>query len=114
MYRDDHDRPICTSEKLLRGRPAEPVPRSAGTPTPCYRCPKKNPQEAAGVERDLPRAKAAVELYYQVQGTAGVCLSAEDASDPIIARNLGIVQEIIEEKQTHDLAAVIAATQPDT
>lgn len=107
MYRDDHDRPISTSEKLLRGRPAEPVPRPVGIPTPCYRCPKKNPQEAAGVERDLTRALAAVELYYQVQGTAGACLSPDDADDPIIVRNLGIVQQIMEEKRANRLAAGI-------
>lgn len=91
----------------MRGRPAEPVPRPIRAPAPCYRCPKKNPQEAAGVERDLPRTIAAVELYYQVQGTAGACLTDEDANDPIVIRNLGVVQQIIEEKQAHSLAASI-------
>lgn len=109
MYRDEADQPICTAEKLLRGRPAEPVPRPIGTPTPCYRCPKKNPQEATGVQRDLPRAMAAVELYYQVQGTAGACLTSEDAADPILMRNLGIVRQIIEETHVAEVTAAIAA-----
>jgi hypothetical protein len=107
MYRDDHDKPICSAEKLQRGRPPAPVPRPAGTPTPCYRCPKKNPLEAQGVERDLARALAAIELYYRVQGTAGACLSPEIASDPITVRNLGIVRKIIEEKQANNIAAGI-------
>jgi len=107
MYRDDHDKPISTAEKLMRGRPAEPVPRPVGTPTPCHRCPKKNPQEAGGVERDLRRAVAAIELYYQVQGTAGACLSPATSSDPVTIRNLGIVRKIIEEKQLQTAAGIL-------
>ena len=81
-------------QKVLRA--GKCVPRPPGSPTPCWKCPKKNPEHGARLERALPQAARCLDLYYQVQGSAGACLSPAERGDAIVRRNLGIAHAVLE------------------
>lgn len=72
-----------------------------GAKPPCWRCPKKNPTEGKRLEKSLPRAIKAIEIFYEIQGTSGRSLG--DNPDPIVMRNMGIVQEILDEAKSYHL-----------
>ena len=76
-------------------RLGEPVARPRGAPTPCWSCPKKSPEHARPIERAFPKIIRTINLYFQVRGTGGQCLSTEERSDRIIRRNLGIVDALV-------------------
>jgi len=66
-----------------------------GSPTPCWSCPKQNPTRGQRLERALPKVTRALNLYYQVRGSAGQCLAQPEREDAIVRRNLGIVDVLI-------------------
>ena len=72
-------------------RLGEKVRRPPDTLLPCWKCPKQSPAAAAGCERDMERIARTVRLYFEVQATAGRCLSEREAADRLLARHLAIV-----------------------
>jgi hypothetical protein len=76
-------------------RAGQPVCRPPGSPTPCWKCPKGSPAQSAGLERDLDKIGATVDLYFRVRATAGRCLSQREAADLLTVRNLSIVEAIV-------------------
>ena len=82
------------------------VRRPPGTLLPCWKCPKQNPALAAGCERDLDRIARTVRLYFEVQATAGRCLSDRQAADRLLARNLALVDAVVRRVATSQTLAV--------
>jgi hypothetical protein len=76
-------------------RLGQPVRRPADALLPCWKCPKQNPAAAAGCQRDLDRIARTVRLYFEVQATAGRCLSDRQAADRLLARHLAIVGVVV-------------------
>jgi hypothetical protein len=68
-----------------------PVRRPPGSPTPCWQCPKQNPAQGSGCERDLERIQRTLRLYFEVRATAGRALSNREAADRLLMRNLALV-----------------------
>ncbi len=98
LYDDDH------RVVMRQGRPLRRPPSS---PTPCWKCPKQSPALAAGCERDLDRIHRTLELYYQVRATAGRLLSDREAADPLLARNLAIVDAIVRKWELAQMARAV-------
>jgi len=98
LYDDNHRRVL---------RLGEPVARPQGAPTPCWRCPKKSPEHARPVERALPKITRTINLYFQVRGTAGQCLSPAERNDRIIRRNLGIVEVLVTRAERESFSAAM-------
>jgi hypothetical protein len=76
-------------------RLGEPVRRPPGTLLPCWKCPKQSPAAATGCERDIDRIAHTVRLYFEVQATAGRCLSDREAADRLLVRHLAIVDSVV-------------------
>ncbi len=98
---------LFDDQHRLVQRAGRPVRRPPGSPTPCWNCPKKSPAEARGFERDMGKISRTLELYCQVRATAGRCLSDREASDPLLARNLAIVDAIVRRGQRVELAQLL-------
>jgi hypothetical protein len=86
MYDDDH--------RIVRWR-GRPLRRPADSPTPCWSCPKRNPAYAAGYERDAARIERALQIYFQIRATAGSGTLAGSLLDPLLRRNLTIIDAIV-------------------
>jgi hypothetical protein len=86
MYDDAH---------RLIVRAGEPLRRPPASPTPCWKCPKQNPSAARGCERDMARILRTLWLYFAVRATAGRVLSPREAADPLLARNLALVDALV-------------------
>ena len=76
-------------------RLGQKVRRPPDTLLPCWKCPKQSPAAAAGCERDIDRIARTVRLYFEVQATAGRCLSDRQAADRLLVRNLAIVDAVV-------------------
>ena len=98
LYGDDH-------QLILRF--GLPVARPPGSPTPCWKCVKKSPQDARGLERDLPEIVAALELYSRVRATAGGCLSSAQQRDPLLARHMAIIDALVRQAERNQLVRMI-------
>ena len=99
LFDDDH-------QKILRV--GIPVRRPAGSPTPCWKCPKQNPRQGRPLERDLPRIGRAVELYFRIRGTAGSCLSAAERRDPLLARGMALVDALLRRAELEQTARTVS------
>ncbi len=86
MYDDQH------RISLWAGKPLR---RPAQSPTPCWKCPKRSPAQAAGYERDLARIERSMELYFQMRASDGRALPDGKAADPLLCRNLAIIDVIV-------------------
>jgi hypothetical protein len=96
---DDRHQIVCRLGQRVR--------RPPGTLLPCWKCPKQNPAAAAGCERDLDRIARTVRLYFEVQATAGRCLSDRQAADRLLVRHLAIVDAAVRRlKMSQTLAAL--------
>jgi hypothetical protein len=80
-------------------RRGQPVARPANIPTPCHMCPKQNPSLGRRIDRDLESICRQIDLYWQVRGTQGRCFAAPDAIDPILVRNLGLIDAALTRAQ---------------
>jgi hypothetical protein len=80
---DDNHQPLM--------RAGQPIARPAGSPTPCWICPKHSPAQSAGIDRDLPRISHTLVRYFEVRATQGRCLSEREARDARLTRNLALV-----------------------
>ncbi len=76
-------------------RLGQPIRRPPGSPTPCWQCPKQSPDRATGCERDLERIQRTLRLYFDVRATAGRVLTEREAADPLLARNLSMVDMLV-------------------
>ncbi len=80
-------------------RRGQPVARPANIPTPCSTCPKQNPTLGRRLDRTLAAICRQIEVYWQVRGTQGRCLAAKEAIDPILIRNLGLIDAALTRAQ---------------
>jgi hypothetical protein len=69
-------------------------PRPAGSRPPCHACPKKSPREAHRYELNMKNIRA-VQLYYRTRAMCGRNLSDREAGDPVLARNMAIIDQIV-------------------
>jgi hypothetical protein len=84
----------------------KPLRRPAHSPTPCWKCPKRSPAQAAGYERDIARIERSMELYFQLRAGTGRVLPDDKAGDPLLCRNLGIIDALVGRwERTRDPAA---------
>jgi hypothetical protein len=86
MYGDDH---------RIRHWNGRPLRRPAASPTPCWKCPKKNPAMGAVIERMLPRAERLVDFYLRVRATHGRALDDCQAADAHLLRDLAVVDRLL-------------------
>lgn len=68
--------------------------RYPGMPLPCENCPKQSPAKEKEY-RLSDRNWKTLELYEQVRASAGACLSEAERRDPILRRNLAIIDRIM-------------------
>jgi hypothetical protein len=79
----------------------QPMLRPANSPTPCETCPKcfgwdvKSP-EMGKLSELSEKNQRALAVFHQVQATHGRCLTQREATDPVLSRNLGIIQDVLE------------------
>lgn len=85
-------------------RGGKPVRRPIGMPTPCGSCPKKSPEESRGLERDLPRIRRALQLYYESK--AGT-LPTSWRRDSILRQHLGIIERLVSRYQQSELVTTL-------
>jgi len=76
-------------------RLGQPIARPPGSPTPCWKCPKQNPEHARTLERDFEKISLAVERYFRTRGTSGGCLTAAERSDSLVARAAAIIDSLV-------------------
>lgn len=88
--------------KLLRG--GQPVVRPAAVPTPCGTCPKGNPRDGAGFDRHWADFAWLVRRRYEIQATAGACLTGAERSDHVLHHNLGVVDAVLRQCEAEALA----------
>ena len=98
LFDDDHH---------LILRLGQPIARPPGSPTPCWKCVKKSPHAARGLERDLPETASALELYYRLRATGGGCLSDAQRCDPLLARHMAIIDALVRQAERDQLVRMI-------
>ncbi len=84
-----------TGRKMERG--GQPLARPAGTPTPCWNCPKKSPQEAKLIE--LSRKNMAAYDYYLM---ARAPLGGRLPADLTTLRNHAIIEQQVRHAEALD------------
>jgi hypothetical protein len=98
-YEDDSDR--------IHERGGKPMLRPSSSATPCQTCPKKSPQEAHRYELN-DRSRLALEVYRQVKASHGACLSDRERRDPILLRNLAIIDRLITRSERREIYRGVA------
>lgn len=97
---------ITYAKPVMRGRPPEHAKKEHEGLCPCSRCPKKNPIQGREIEKNLPQAMLVLDAYNQVKGSSGKALS--DEPDALFVRNMGIVEQMLEEKRQSTLAQALS------
>jgi hypothetical protein len=98
VYDDRH-------RKLLRG--GQPVARPPGVPTPCSSCPKQNAIAGAYFDRHVHDFAWLLRRRHEISGTAGACLTAAERADPLLHRNLGVVDALLRQIEREQLVRQI-------
>jgi len=88
---------IKTGQKQTRG--GRPIPRPAGTPTPCHQCPKGSPEEAK--DRELSDKNARAWWYYR---QARAPLGQQLPADAIVHRNHAIIDQVVRDAEEYRAA----------
>jgi hypothetical protein len=78
--------------------------RPPGQKPPCRTCPKESPEKAWQYELHQ-RNWLALDVYWEVQATSGVCLTDVEKSDSILMRNLATIHRIMTEFRNRSLAS---------
>lgn len=103
---------LKTGTPIQRG--GEPQRRRPGAPTPCRTCPRESPERAAAIALGR-REFATIHFYLQVRATAGACLTERERMDPLLLRNLAIVDGVFRRHESSqaagDLAGMLIAIQ---
>lgn len=84
----------------------DPIKKDPSIPTPCDRCPKKDPVQGSQIEKQLPRAGQVLDFYYQMQATHG---HGMPELDPLAIRNLALVERLMEGKRQAALSESVYA-----
>lgn len=92
-------------------RPGVPTPNPTGY-TPCSTCPKKSPDKAHKYELSN-KNRQTLALYYRTRAMSGVNLSDAARSDPIVQKNLAIIDRIVRAFEAEQ-AALAGATRAIT
>lgn len=99
---------IETGEKqtFKSGPTRELLPMALGPndAPPCHKCPKGSPEKAK--ELELSEKNWAAFAHYEESKVAG--LSEEERRDPIIRRNMALIERIVSEKRNGDQARNLA------
>lgn len=77
-------------------------------PPNCGACPKQSPQQAHLHELS-DRNKQAVEFYFTTRAMSGANLTDEQRQDPIVQRNLAIIDQVIRPYEAERAALVAIA-----
>lgn len=83
-------------------RAGRPIERPAGVPTPCAGCPKQDPADGAYFDRHAADFAWLIRRRYEAMGTGGACFSAAERADPILHRNLGIVEAVLQKLESQE------------
>jgi hypothetical protein len=89
------------------GRIELPCVRPALLSTPCGECPKKSPENARLIKLNR-RNLETVWIYRQVRATGGQCLTEAMAADPLLMRNLTLLDELYREHDRERLGQEVA------
>ena len=76
--------------------------------TPCHRCPKKSPDQAHEYELS-PANQKAVDFYYTTRGMNWTNLTESMRSDPIVQRNMHIIDRLIRPMESESSAETLIA-----
>lgn len=72
-------------------------------PPPCWKCPKKSPEEAHRYELSKGNLEL-YNLYCKVKATSGACLTEEQKSSEWLSSRLAIIDTIVEQDKDERLA----------
>jgi len=96
-------------------RRGQPVARPAGVPTPCSTCPKANPADGAYFDRHAADFAWLIRRRHEAIATGGACFSAAERADPLLHRNLGVVEAVLRKLETEQLLGQLrAALSPNS
>jgi hypothetical protein len=87
-------------------RLGKPVERPPGSKTPCLKCPKKSPDQAHEYELSQRNIEALI-AYRRIRALHGRCLSDEEAQDGMLGKNMAIIDTIIRNHETGDVASAM-------
>ena len=96
---------LKTGKRIERG--GEPQRRRPGAPTPCRTCPRESPERGKALALGR-REMATIHFYLQVRATAGVCLTERERADPLLLRNLAIVDGVFRQYERGQSAVEFA------
>lgn len=83
-------------------REKRPCVRPEGVPTPCDQCPKESPQKARDHELS-DKNRRTVLIYLESRATHGASLTPAMRRDPILLRNLAIVDGIYRDYERREV-----------
>jgi hypothetical protein len=72
----------------------KPIERSG--PPPCWKCPKKSPEQAHQYELSKGNQEL-YNLYCKVKATSGSCLTAEQKASDWLSSRLALIEMIVEQ-----------------
>jgi hypothetical protein len=81
--------------------------------TPCRSCPKGSPKEAKGLALGQRQIRT-VNFYLQVRATHGASMNERERSDPLLLRNMAIVDQVVRRHESQQGAADFASLFPRT
>lgn len=88
-------------QPLTRG--GQPIPRPAGVPTPCTTCPKGNALDGDYFDRHASGFAWLIRRRHEAIATGGACFSTAERADPLLHRNLGIVEAVLRKLEIEQL-----------
>ena len=90
-------------------RRGQPVERPPGVPTPCSTCPKENPADGAYFDRHAGDFAWLIRRRHEAIATGGACFSAAERADPMLHRNLGVVEAVLHKLEVEQLLRQLRA-----
>jgi hypothetical protein len=88
-------------KKILRR--GQPVARPAGVSTPCASCPKENSADGTYFDRHVADFAWLIRRRHEAIATGGACFSATERADPLLHRNLGVVEAVLHKLEIEQL-----------